>query len=105
MKKQLLVLALAIATVGGFAFPSRTTAQSNHSAQSPACTTSEFRQFDFWVGDWDAFDTKSGAKEARARVTQILGGCALLEDYQDMTGMKGQSFNIYDPSRGVWHQT
>jgi hypothetical protein len=78
------------------------------SAEPPAtvsCATSAYRQFDFWVGDWDVFDVGSPIKVARARVDLILDGCVLREDYQGSDGHKGQSFTIYDVSRKVWHQS
>jgi hypothetical protein len=76
------------------------------SAKPPACSAAQYRQFDFWVGDWDAFDVDNPAtKVARTRVDRILDGCVLREDYQDTSGMKGQSFSIYDSSRKVWHQS
>ena len=39
------------------------------------------------------------------RVESILDGCVLRETYDGANGAKGQSFTIYDDSRGVWHQT
>jgi hypothetical protein len=38
-------------------------------------------------------------------ITSILNGCSLHERYSTPTGYAGESFNIYDGSRGVWHQT
>ena len=75
--------------------------------QKPAaCTAPEYRQFDFWAGNWDVFDLeKPGAAVARVHVDPILDGCVLREDYQDNAGTKGQSFTIYDSTRALWHQT
>ena len=70
------------------------------------CRAPEYRQFDFWAGDWDAFDVANPAtKVARIRVDLILDGCVLREDYEGADGHKGQSFNIYDGSRKIWHQS
>ena len=70
------------------------------------CTAPEYHQFDFWLGDWDAFDADNPAKPvARARITRILDGCVLLEDYEDTNGHHGQSFSVYDASRKAWHQS
>jgi hypothetical protein len=78
---------------------------ANAPASSP-CSAPEYKQFDFWVGDWDAFDVdKPTTVVAHARVDRILDGCVLREDYQGTDGHKGQSFTIYDASRKVWHQT
>jgi hypothetical protein len=65
----------------------------------------EYRQFDFWAGDWDAFESGSPAPVARVHVNRELDGCVLREQYEDTSGLKGQSFSIYDASRGVWHQS
>jgi hypothetical protein len=70
------------------------------------CSPSAYRQFDFWIGDWDAFNADNPNKlEARLRVDSILEGCVLREDYQDVHGHKGQSFSIYDAPNKRWHQT
>jgi len=79
---------------------------SQQQSKSPPCSGLEYHQFDFWVGDWDAFSTdKPATPEARLRVDRILGGCVVREDYRDVYGHEGQSFSIYDASRKVWHQT
>jgi hypothetical protein len=76
------------------------------SAKPAVCSDPLYRQFDFWMGDWDVIDVDNPGKPvARTRVTRILGGCVLLEDYQATDGHAGQSFTIYDASRHIWHQT
>jgi hypothetical protein len=80
-------------------------AATQQSIKPASCSAPEYRQFDFWLGDWDAFENRGSAPVARTRVESLLGGCVLREDYQDTGGMKGQSFNIYDASRKVWHQS
>jgi hypothetical protein len=73
---------------------------------SSACAAPVYRQFDFWLGDWDAFEiAKPSSPVARNRVTRILGACVLLEDYSRKGGLHGESFTIYDASRGIWHQS
>src|SRR5262249_32615914 len=67
--------------------------------EAAACSAPEYRQFDFWVGDWDAFESGGSIPVARVRVDRVLDGCALLERYEDTNGLKGQSFTIYDASR------
>jgi hypothetical protein len=75
-------------------------------AKTDACSSVPFHQFDFWIGDWDAFNVdKPDLPVARARVTRILEGCALLEVYEAANGVVGQSFSIYDAPRRVWHQS
>jgi hypothetical protein len=75
-------------------------------AQHSQCAAPEFRQFDFWIGDWDAFDADNPATPvARTKVDQIRDGCVLHEDYQDTNGLRGQSFSIYDAAAKKWHQS
>ena len=79
---------------------------SDNSPKSSACAAPEYRQFDFWVGDWDAYDFDNSQKVvAHLRVDPILDGCVLREDYKGTDGHQGQSFTIYDATRRVWHQT
>lgn len=79
-------------------------AQAN--ATAPPCKAPEYRQLDFWLGNWDAYANGGrGPMVARDRVTSILNGCVVLERYTQFDGVTGESFNIYDNIRGVWHQT
>jgi hypothetical protein len=73
---------------------------------SVPCSAGVYRQFDFWVGDWDVFDVdRPTVVIARARGELILHGCVLHEVYEAMDGHKGESFSIYDATRDVWHQS
>ncbi len=93
MRRLLAALALSLAGVLRLA------------AAAPACSAPEYRQFDFWLGDWDVFDAGAAKPSMRIRVEKILDGCALRESYRDDSGKVGESFNIWDASRKVWHQT
>jgi ketosteroid isomerase-like protein len=69
------------------------------------CSSAANRQFDFWAGRWDVFESDTGKKVAHARVDSILDGCVLREDYEQLDGHHGQSFTSYDSARGLWHQS
>ena len=86
--------------------PARGELRKTESAKTEPCALPEYRSFDFWVGDWDAFEVeKPTVVVARNRVDRILDGCVLLEDYQATDGSHGESFTIYDAQRKLWHQT
>ena len=68
------------------------------------CTAPEHRQFDFWVGDWEV-QRRDGKVAGTNRIEPILGGCALRESWTGASGFAGTSYNVYDRSRKVWHQT
>lgn len=94
-----LFFVLLFGGVAGLPYSSATSAQ-------PPCALPEYRQFDFWIGDWDAFEIDHPSTPvARTRVSSILDGCVLLEDYQAATGSHGESFSIYDAPRKVWHHS
>ncbi|HEX7731174.1 MAG TPA: hypothetical protein VF415_00900 [Rhodanobacter sp.] len=76
------------------------------------CDAPVYRQFDYWLGDWDTYRVDKTGKVppgadsvARNRVTAILGGCVLHEVYRRADGYTGESFTIYDATRHVWHQS
>jgi hypothetical protein len=70
------------------------------------CSSAAFRQFDFWVGDWDVFDVdRPTTIVAHAIVEVILNGCVLHEVYVGSDAHRGESFSIYDATRHVWHQS
>lgn len=66
-----------------------------------------FREFDFWVGDWDVRPTSGPAAgpPARNTITVEDNGCVVMEHWSAPSGSTGQSFNIYDRSIGKWRQT
>ena len=82
----------------------------SESLPSVSCGSPEHGQFDFWIGDWDAFDIDSvgklgPSKVARVQVERILDGCVLREQYEGSDGLKGESFTLYDAARRLWHQS
>jgi hypothetical protein len=71
----------------------------------PACSSYEYRQFDFWVGDWKVYEVDDETLAGTNHVTLILDGCVLHENWAGVGGAVGQSFSMYDARRDVWHQT
>src|SRR6266540_2790143 len=71
---------------------------------STSCTAPQYRQFDFWLGDWDLVGA-DGKKSAEDKVVQVLGGCALQENWTGVRSGQGLSFSAYDPATRHWHQT
>lgn len=93
MQRWLLCLPLLAMSLGATAAPSR-------------CDAPEYHRLDFWLGDWDTFNPDgSGPSQARNRITAILDGCVIHERYEQTDGLTGESFSIYDATRGVWHQS
>jgi hypothetical protein len=71
-----------------------------------SCQSSQYRQFDFFVGDWDAYSMDAPSKSvARNHVSITLDGCVIREDYQQNDGLHGESFSLYDAAHNQWHQS
>ena len=73
-------------------------------AAAGACEAAEHRQFDFWVGDWNVH-TPDGKLAGINSIAREYAGCVLHERYSTDHGYSGESLNMYDASRKVWHQT
>jgi len=71
---------------------------------SPSCVAPQHRQFDFWLGEWDLVGS-DGKKSATDKVAQVLGGCALQENWTGAKSGQGLSLSAYDPATRRWHQT
>lgn len=77
-------------------------------AQKP-CSKPEFRQFDFWIGEWEAFGLK-GQKAGDSRISLILDSCVILEEWTSANAQQGviytgKSFNSYNAATRQWQQT
>jgi tetratricopeptide (TPR) repeat protein len=71
--------------------------------QKPCMFTEGYRQFDFWVGEWDVF--VSGQKAGYNNVKSLQNGCIIEENWEGGSGERGQSFNFFNPVTGKWHQS
>ncbi|MBL7733642.1 MAG: hypothetical protein JNM88_20900 [Chitinophagaceae bacterium] len=77
-------------------------------AQKP-CSRPEFRQFDFWIGEWEAYGIK-GQKAGDSKISVILDSCVILEEWtsagtQQGLIYSGKSFNSYNAATKQWQQT
>jgi hypothetical protein len=97
MKKRAFSLPILALTLSATAFSQAPT------AQAPPCSAPEYRQFDFWIGDWEVYvgDKLAGTNH----VERILDGCVLMENWVGSKGGTGKSFNVYDSQPGTWEQT
>jgi hypothetical protein len=79
-------------------------------AQAPAygCDSPESKQLDFWLGEWELSFVEDGKPgKSRNRITKILDGCAILEEFSGAPGTKlnGRSLSTFDRVTGQWKQT
>ena len=78
-------------------------------AQNLPCSKPEFRQFDFWVGEWEAY-APNGKKGGDSKISLILDSCVILEEWTSAGAQQGliyagKSFNSYNDAAKQWQQT
>lgn len=74
------------------------------------CSVPEFRQFDFWVGEWDlSWPGQNGQPEQHGtnHVVSEFGGCVIHENFSNAAEPPylGTSLSTYTPKPGKWRQT
>ncbi len=78
-------------------------------AQKLPCNNPVYRQFDFWIGEWEAF-APNGNKAGDSKISLILDSCIILEEWisasvQQGLRYAGKSFNTWNASLKQWQQT
>ncbi len=71
---------------------------------APAAAACAHHEFDFWIGRWDVFDTKTGERAGSSLIERVYNGCALRENWVDPE-LSGGSLNAWSELDGRWHQT
>jgi hypothetical protein len=75
--------------------------------QAPAFCMSipQAREFDFWIGDWDAYVTGTTTLAGYSRIEMASGGCMILENWTSVgQPFSGKSINFVDPATHKWKQ-
>ena len=70
---------------------------------SPCEEEERFREFDFWVGEWDVHDAE-GTRVGENSITSAERGCVLVEKWQGASGSSGMSINYLDRITDEWVQ-
>lgn len=89
--------------------PAAAMANGQGQAAAAACSSGEYRQLDFWVGDWIATWSKPDGTTGtgRNRITRDeYGSCVITEHFTaDDGSMKGHSVSTYLAPAREWRQT
>ncbi len=77
--------------------------------QHPCEKDTMYRQFDFWLGEWEAF-SPNHTKAGDSRISRILDGCVILEEWTSASisqGLRyaGKSYNTWNNTTKQWQQT
>jgi tetratricopeptide (TPR) repeat protein len=68
------------------------------------CNGPAYREFDFWIGDWDV-QNPQGQVVGHNTISALLDGCLLFENWTGLGGSKGISINYFDFRTAKWTQT
>lgn len=70
---------------------------------TPPCENAAYRQFDFWVGEWDVF-VAGGRQAGTSSIQLILNKCVVFENWTGARGYIGKSFNFHNNQTRKWSQ-
>jgi hypothetical protein len=74
-------------------------------AAYPCLANPRTHDFDFWIGEWNVYQTGTNYLVGYSQVQSISGGCALLENWTAAnTTHNGKSINYYNADTGKWKQ-
>ncbi|MEQ9310857.1 MAG: hypothetical protein RLN90_15470 [Balneolaceae bacterium] len=76
----------------------------NLNAQQSRCASNpEYRQFDFWIGEWEV-KNPNNVVVGNSRIELTVGDCVILENWSGSSGYSGKSLNYYSVIDQKWHQ-
>ena len=74
-------------------------------AQAPCKFGPEFRQFDFWIGEWSVVTAKGEMPAGDSRIELSLGDCVIVENWTSKNSLyAGKSYNVYNVAEKRWEQ-
>ena len=82
--------------------------QNTTPATPPPCSAEEYRQLDFWVGDWTlSYDQGPGKPKGTAHnvITKGDFGTCVITEHFTMKGLNGTSVSTFHKPVGQWRQT
>jgi len=69
------------------------------------CEDAEFKQFDFWLGDWDVSSAADGTQRGSSHISREMGGCVIWENWTSAgSPYFGKSYNTWNPNLKRWEQ-
>ena len=101
--KYIVIIVFAVVPLGAMAQSTDGAAEPETPTASPCEQDAGFREFDFWVGDWNVRDGE-GTLQGENTITREEQGCVLVERWQGAQGSSGMSINYLDKITDEWVQ-
>ncbi len=80
--------------------------------EEPNCSAPQFRQFDFWIGDWDLSWPASQSSDMKPghgsnHISAALDNCVIMENFDGTASipLRGTSLSTYNRRSHKWQQT
>lgn len=74
------------------------------STQKIPCSSEKYREFDFWVGDWNVYD-KSGKLIGTNKLIKMYNNCVIQENWESKASTnRGTSYNYVNTIDNTWNQ-
>jgi hypothetical protein len=78
---------------------------SAYAAAYPCMVDPKRHEFDFWIGEWDAYGTGTHNLAGHSIIQSASGGCMILENWTSARSpYTGKSMNFIDGVTGKWQQ-
>ncbi len=68
------------------------------------CNTPAYRLLDFWVGSWRVVTGEDQRQVGKNSINRILNGCAIIENWESLSGGEGKSLFYYHDVEKTWKQ-
>lgn len=68
------------------------------------CAEPEYRQLDFWIGEWDVSPAGADMVIAESTIRSLDQGCSIFEEWRPFASAGGHSISSYDRTDSAWHQ-
>ena len=94
-------------TAAARAISTNASAQASTTAAKP-CGAPEYRQLDFWVGEWRVFQASDNSPVGSSKIEIVMEQCGIKESFDapqaGAADYVGTSYSSYDRKDGKWHQ-
>ena len=87
----MVLLPCVVAALGMAAAPQAPAAEQEHTTAPARCDQPPHHQLDFWLGDWQVYDTQTHALIAFDRVEKQYEGCVVIETLTFLTDLYRRS--------------
>jgi len=94
-------------SAAALAISTNASAQASTTAAKP-CGAPEYRQLDFWVGEWRVFQASDNSPVGSSKIEIVMEQCGIKESFDapqaGAADYVGTSYSSYDRKDGKWHQ-